>query len=292
MKHVYTIDDLRENALPVNARLAVLGYPVSHSASPQMHQAALDALGIDVTYIRLEIEPGNVSESFGLMQGLGFIGCNVTIPHKLEAMECCDELSASVKALGVANTIHFKDGEIKGDNTDGPGLIKALEEDFGLTVKGANILVLGAGGGAGKAISTQLNREGCANLYLSNRTVSKLETMAENLPLTQTRIQLLGNSSAELEAVAGDVQIIINATSMGMKPDDCLPIPAQCLTAQHKIYDAIYNPPLTRLLESASARGAAVANGLSMLIHQGAISFEIWTGKQPDTALMQKAISS
>ncbi|MFT5906533.1 MAG: shikimate dehydrogenase [Cryomorphaceae bacterium] len=292
MKHVYTIDDLRENTLPVNAKLAVLGYPVSHSASPQMHQAALNGLGIDATYIRLEIEPGNVTESFELMQSLGFIGCNVTIPHKLEAMECCDELSASVKALGVANTIHFKDGKIIGDNTDGPGLIKALEEDFGLTVRGANVLVLGAGGGAGKAISTQLNREGCANLYLSNRTVSKLEKMAENLQLTQTRVHLLGNSSAELEAIAGDVQIIINATSMGMKPDDGLPIPAHCLTAQHKVYDAIYNPPLTSLLASASDRGAAVANGLSMLIHQGAISFEIWTGKHPDTALMQNAISA
>jgi shikimate dehydrogenase len=292
MKHVYTIDDLREKALPVNAKLAVLGYPVSHSASPQMHQAALDALGIDACYIRLEIEPGNVSEAFGLMQSLGFIGCNVTIPHKLEAMECCDDLSASVKALGVANTIHFKDGRIMGDNTDGPGLIKALEEDFGLTVKGSNILVLGAGGGAGKAISTQLNREGCANLYLSNRTVSKLEKMAENLPLTETRVHLLGNSSTELEAIAGEVQIIINATSMGMKPDDCLPIPVRCLTAQHMVYDAIYNPPLTSLLESARDRGAAVANGLSMLIHQGAISFEIWTGKQPDTGLMKKAIST
>ncbi len=292
MKHVYTIDDLREKALPVNAKLAVLGYPVSHSASPQMHQAALDALGIDASYIRLEIEPGNVSEAFGLMQSLGFIGCNVTIPHKLEAMECCDDLSASVKALGVANTIHFKDGRIMGDNTDGPGLIKALEEDFGLSVKGSNILVLGAGGGAGKAISTQLNREGCANLYLSNRTVSKLEKMAENLPLTETRVHLLGNSSTELEAIAGEVQIIINVTSMGMKPDDYLPIPVRCLTAQHMVYDAIYNPPLTSLLESARDRGAAVANGLSMLIHQGAISFEIWTGKQPDTGLMKKAIST
>ena len=292
MKHVYTIDDLREKALPVNAKLAVLGYPVSHSASPQMHQAALDALGIDASYIRLEIEPGNVSEAFGLMQSLGFIGCNVTIPHKLEAMECCDDLSASVKALGVANTIHFKDGRIMGDNTDGPGLIKALEEDFGLSVKGSNILVLGAGGGAGKAISTQLNREGCANLYLSNRTVSKLEKMAENLPLTETRVHPLGNSSTELEAIAGEVQIIINVTSMGMKPDDYLPIPVRCLTAQHMVYDAIYNPPLTSLLESARDRGAAVANGLSMLIHQGAISFEIWTGKQPDTGLMKKAIST
>lgn len=290
MKHVYTIDDLRGGTLPKNAKLAVLGYPVSHSASPQMHQAALDALGIDVTYIRLEIEPGSVGEAFEIMQSLGFIGCNVTIPHKLEAMECCDELSESAKALGVANTIHFKDGKILGDSTDGPGIVKALEEDFGEPVKGKNILVLGAGGGAGLAISTHLNHEGCANLYLSNRTVAKLEKLLENLPQTITQVHLLGNSFAELEAVANDVQIIINASSMGMKNGDELPFPAKSLLAHHRVYDAIYNPPLTPLLEAAKDRGATIANGLSMLVHQGAISFEIWTGKQPDTALMKKAI--
>ena len=139
-----------------------------------MHQAALNALGMDVTYIRIEIEPGRVNESFKLMQQLGFIGCNVTIPHKSEAMESCDELSDSVKLLGVANTIHFKDGKIIGDNTDGPGVVKALQEDFGLTLKGANVLVLGAGGGAGKAISTQLNIEGCHHLYLLEPTLLDL----------------------------------------------------------------------------------------------------------------------
>lgn len=291
MKHLYTIDDLRVRTLPENAKLAVLGYPVSHSASPQMHQAALDALGIDVTYIRLEIEPGSVGEAFELMQGLGFIGCNVTIPHKLEAMECCDDLSASAKALGVANTIHFKEGKIFGDSTDGPGLVKALEEDFGVSLKGVSILVLGAGGGAGKAISTQLNGEGCANLFLSNRTLPKLEKLAKSLPKTITQVHVLGNSSAELATVAGDVQIIINATSMGMKFGDDLPFPEQFLTVKHMVYDAIYNPPLTKLLESARERGATIANGLSMLVHQGAISFEIWTGKQPDTVGMKKAIT-
>lgn len=292
MKHVYTIDDLRENTLPANTKLAVLGYPVSHSASPQMHQAALDALEINITYIRLEIEPGNLSESFELMRGLGFLGCNVTVPHKLEAMECCDELSPSVKILGVANTIHFKDGKTFGYNTDGAGLIQALEEDFGLAVKGSNILVLGAGGGAGKAIATQLNSEGCERLYLSNRTVKKIEILARDLTKTETEVFTLGITADELERAVKDVQIIINASSMGMKPDDDLPLPSHCLTSEHKVYDAIYNPPLTKLLESARNNGGGISNGLSMLIHQGAISFEIWTGKKPDAALMRAAISS
>jgi shikimate dehydrogenase len=290
MKHVYTIDDLRGKSLPINAKLAVLGYPVSHSASPQMHQAALDSLGIDVAYIRLEIEPGNLGESFSLMQDLGFIGCNVTIPHKMEAMESCDELSKSAMALGVSNTIHFKEGKIFGDSTDGPGLVKALEEDFGVTLQGKSILVLGAGGGAGLAISTQLNQEGCSDLYLSNRTLVKLDKLVENLPQTIAKVHVIGNSYTELENVASDVQIIINATSMGMKASDDLPFPVQLISRHHLVYDAIYNPPLTPLLEAARDRGASIANGLSMLVHQGAISFEIWTGKHPDTVIMKQAI--
>jgi shikimate dehydrogenase len=114
--------------------------------------------------------------------------------------------------------------------------------------------------------------------------------MAENFPQTETRVHLLGNSNEHLGAIAGEVEIIINATSMGMKIDDCLPFPAQFLTDKHRVYDAIYKPPLTRLLESAREHGAMAANGLSMLVHQGAISFEIWTGQQPDTELMKKAI--
>jgi shikimate dehydrogenase len=292
MKHVYTIEDLRSGDLPANAGLAVLGFPVAHSASPQVHQAALDELGIDITYIRLEIKPGDVGESFELMRGLGFLGCNVTIPHKLEAMENCDQLSDSVELLGVANTITFKDGKILGDNSDGPGLIKALEDDFKLIVRGAKVLLLGAGGGAGKAIATQLNQEGCDQLYLSNRTVAKVDELAKNLSQTSTYVHTLGNSVAELGEVAEKVEIIINATSMGMKEGDDLPFPEEYLRASHRVYDAIYNPPKTELLKSAEAKGAMVANGLSMLIHQGAVSFEIWTGKRPDTALMREAISS
>lgn len=290
MKHVYTLDDLKIGDLPKNAKLAVLGYPVSHSKSPQMHQAALDALGIEVTYIRLELKPGSLAEAFELMQQRGFIGCNVTIPHKFEARENCDEVSASVELLGVANTIHFKEGKVLGDNSDGPGLLRALEDDFQCVIAGANVLVLGAGGGAGKAIATQLNQAGCASLILSNRTVSKVEELANDLTDSGTKVSVLGNSVEELEAVAGELDIIINATSMGMKPEDAVPFPTSVIKARHKVYDAIYNPVETKLLEAAKANGAKTANGLSMLIHQGAVSFELWLGDKPDITLMREAI--
>ena len=290
MKHVYTIEDLRKGALPANTKLAVIGYPVSHSASPQMHQAALDALDLDMSYVRVEVRPGEVSEVFSLMQSSGFLGCNVTIPHKLEAMECCDELSASVELLGVANTIHFKDGKILGDNSDGPGLVKALEGDFGISLKGLRVLILGAGGGAGKAIVTQLNQENCRELYLSNRTKAKVEELAQNLADRGTKVYTLGNTVAELSAIGEKVDIIINATSMGMKQEDELPFPVDVLAENHKVYDAIYNPAETKLLANAKSNGSMTANGLSMLIYQGAVSFKIWTGVQPDIALMRQAI--
>jgi len=290
MKQVYTLEDLRSGHLPENARLAVLGYPISHSASPQMHQAALDALGIDVRYIRLKVEPGRLHEAFDLMRGLHFIGCNVTIPHKVEAMENCDRVSETARELGVANTIHFREAETYGDSTDGEGIVKALEEDFNIKLTGARVLVLGAGGGAGKATSAQLCKEGCKALYLSNRTVSKLDTMIANFSRSETEVRALGNGADVLSDVVNGVDLIINATSMGMKADDALPLPVDCLTSRHCVYDAIYKPPLTELLKQAHEKGASVANGLSMLVHQGAISFEIWTGKLPDTSLMKKAI--
>ncbi len=293
MKHIYTLTDLRENTLPKNAKLAVLGYPVSHSASPQMHQAALDALDIDSCYIRLELKPGEIKEAFSLMQDLGFLGCNVTIPHKLEAREHSHDISDSVKALGVANTIHFKDGKILADNTDGLGLIQALEKDFNTSVKGSNILLLGGGGSAGKAIATQLAKSGCDNLYLSNRTVSKLERLKEQLSKKYSaNIHILDNSPETLKFATVKVDLIVNATSLGMKSSDTSPLPLDCLQAHHLVYDAIYSPPQTELLKAAETVGAKTSNGLSMLIYQGAISFQIWTGISPETSLMHNAISS
>ena len=137
------------------ARLAVLGHPVSHSASPQLHQPALDAFGIPATYVRLEVRPGEISEALAMMRRLGFIGCNVTVPHKFEAMEACDAVSGQARVLGAVNTIVFGENGITGHNTDGPGFEQAIREDFGFFPGEVHTLILGAGGGAGQAIATQ-----------------------------------------------------------------------------------------------------------------------------------------
>ena len=160
MKSVYTLHDLASRATldagaVMPARLAVLGWPVAHSASPRMHQPALDAAGIDARYIRLEVEPGHIPEAFARMRELGFIGCNVTVPHKTDAMANCTWVHPDAVVLGTVNTVHSEGGSIRGFNTDGPGFARAITEDFGITLDVVSVAIAGAGGGAGQAIAVQ-----------------------------------------------------------------------------------------------------------------------------------------
>lgn len=295
MKHVYTLADLRDPAFAEempNAKLAVIGYPIKHSASPQMHQAALDEAGINLQYIRLEVEPGEVDAAFSEMEKLGFIGCNVTVPHKLDAMALCDELTDDAKALGATNTISFKDGKRVGHNSDGPGLARAILEDFGKSLTELRILILGAGGGAGRAIATQCAREGAPAIYLSNRTVEKLEPIAKSLTEEHGAklVYTISTDETDLITAASRVDLIINSTSLGLKEDDALPLPASALLEKHRVYDAIYNPAVTPLLAEANKAEAKTSNGLSMLLHQGAISFDFWLGQPPSVAAMRKGL--
>lgn len=274
-------------------RLAVIGHPISHSASPRMHQPALDDAGIDASYIAIDVEPGKVAEAFAKMQEEGYYGCNVTVPHKLEAMAACDELTEDAKALGATNTIVFReDGTLLGHNTDGAGLSQAIREDFGKSLTELRVLILGAGGGAGRAIATQCCREGSPAVYLSNRTQEKLEPIAIDL-VDNHGAKLVTTLSTDAESLieaASRVDLIINATSLGLKESDPLPIPAEAILPQHMVYDAIYNPPVTPLLAAANQAGAKTSNGLSMLLHQGAFAFQTWFGKMPNVELMQAAL--
>ena len=295
MKHVYTLSDLRDPAFAEqmpHAKLAVIGFPIKHSASPQMHQAALDEAGIEANYIRVEVEPGAVDEAFIEMERLGFTGCNVTVPHKLEAMDLCYELTADAEALGATNTILFKDGKRVGHNSDGPGLAQAIREDFSKPLSELRILLLGAGGGAGRAIATQCAREGSPAIYLSNRTVEKLTPIVSDLKENYGAKEVIALSTSESDLIeaASKVDLIINATSLGLNESDPLPLPAAAIKSSHLVYDAIYNPAVTPLLAAAKEAGAETSNGLSMLLHQGAISFAFWLGVTPNIAAMRKGL--
>ncbi|MES2660092.1 MAG: shikimate dehydrogenase [Verrucomicrobiota bacterium] len=296
MKQVYTIDDLASRELldagaDRPARLAVIGHPIAHSASPKMHQAALDELGKNLRYIRLDIEPGQVDEAFERMRALGFIGCNVTVPHKLEAMENC-EVHPDAKALGAVNTIRFDEDATRGFNTDGPGFARAVGDDFNVDFSTLKVAIAGAGGGAGQAIATQACLSGVAKLVLVNRTLEKFGPLVGRLRLIspETEITALSFDDAALAEQCWSCDLIVNTSSVGLKAGDPSILPAACLKKDHLVYDTIYQPPVTPLLAVANDAGCRTANGLSMLIHQGALAFQHWFPGTEPLAVMKAAL--
>jgi shikimate dehydrogenase len=283
----FALSDLgRVSVLDPPARLAVFGHPVSHSRSPQMHNAALRERGIAGQYIRLEVHPSEFHEALDWCREAGFAGVNCTIPHKLAAFEAAEELDLLARQLGVVNTLAFRGGRILGFNTDGPGLVRALDEDFRLGLEGIQVLVLGAGGGAGRAAAIQCALAGCAKVVLVNRTRAKADAVAQEL----ARLVPLGAVTVQDRPNLEEIDLLINATSVGMKPDDPELIPAGDLKPRHRVYDMIYSPAETRLLHDARAAGARAANGLSMLLHQGAASFAHWFGEPVPVEAMRRGL--
>ncbi len=286
MKNVYTLADLESRELldadaDKPARLAVIGHPIAHSASPGMHQAALDARSIAARYVRIDIEPGHVAEALSKMRDLGFIGCNVTVPHKIEAMGACDEIDPAARQIGAVNTLRFGAHGVQGFNTDGPGFERAVEEVFDCRLRDLRVMVVGAGGGAGQAIATQCALTGVPRLVLANRTLAKVDELAARLgPLLPVLAMALDDPNLGLQCA--DCDLIVNTSSLGLQPGDPSILPAAYLNKRHLVYDTIYKPPLTPLLQAASQSGARIANGLSMLIHQGALAFSLWfPGEDP-----------
>ena len=298
MKDVYTLEDLasRETlgagaALP--ARLAVLGWPVAHSASPRMHQAALDANAIAARYIRLEVAEGQLPVALARLRALGFIGCNVTVPHKLAALAACDDVHPDARALGAVNTVRFDADATRGFNTDGPGFACAIEDDFGAPLAPLHVAIIGAGGGAGQALATQCVRMGVPRLLLVNRSVDKLGPLVERLHRLGSATEILALSLADpaLAAHCRACGLIVNASSVGLAAGDPSILTAECLTPNQWVYDTIYHPPVTPLLALAGQTGCRTANGRSMLVRQGALAFQHWFPQTEPLAVMRAALA-
>ena len=292
MKEVYTLADLEsrkrlDEGSTQPARLAVIGHPVAHSASPRMHQPALDARGINARYVRIDIEPGDIARAFEAMQRLDFIGCNVTVPHKIEAMDCCDEIDAAARAIGAVNTVRFEGNKAAGYNTDGPGFQRAVEEDFGIRLAEARVMLIGAGG-AGQAIAAQCALTGVRRLLLANRTLHKADEVAGRLDGLDIETIALDDPALAERCAACD--LIVNTSSVGLKPGDPSILPGVIFKPTHRVYDTIYAPPVTPLLAAAAQAGCRTANGLSMLIHQGALAFGIWFPGENPLAGMRVAL--
>ncbi len=297
MKAIYTLADLRawesvtaDEHPPL--RLAVIGDPVAHSASPAMHNAALAACGIDAGYCRLHLRPEEVAEALQLLPRKGFIGINCTIPHKAAVLALVDEAEAGAVRAGGVNTVLVAGDRLRGFSTDGPGLAGAVREQFGAELRDLCVLVLGAGGGAGRAVAMQCASVGARGLALINRNVEKLQPLHDAIAAFYPResLRLGAWDAASLAAALDATDLVVNCSSLGMKPDDPSPIPAALLSPRHLLYDTIYTAPRTPLMRAADEAGARSANGLSMLLHQGARSFEIWFQRAAPLEVMRAAL--
>ncbi len=297
MKPFYTLADLQADAVP--ATLAVIGYPIAHSKSPTMQQAALDSAGIDQRYVRIQAEPQEFEQVVKLMQSKGFTGANVTVPHKQAARALCHEVDALAEATGAVNTLLFNaDGSITGFNTDGPGFARAIREEFSVDLRDLKIVLLGACGGAGLALAYTCAMQRCECLTLAGRSQEKLTALKKKLvPFFNDEHRLEGsadrlnafvNNTPHFNEAIAAADLIINATALGLKATDPSPVPTELLDAHHLVYDLQTHN--STLQTEALFKGARVSNGISMLIHQGALAFERWFGVTADIANMKKAL--
>ena len=254
-----------------------------------MQNAGIAALGLNWRYLAFDVDPTNLREAIAGAKQMGFVGVNLTVPHKLLAMDMVDELDESARTWGAVNTIRFEsEGNrtiARGFNTDADAITRSLSEDLGVELRGAKVLLLGAGG-AGRTAALKLATEQVGELYLVNRTESKAVAVAEEISQRNPGVKV------HIGYPATEVDLLLNATSLGLKPDDTLPVDnAKFSLRQAKaVYDMIYRPAETPLLQAAKAAGCRTANGLGMLLYQGAKALEIWTGKSAPIEIMRRAL--
>jgi shikimate dehydrogenase len=281
-------------------RLGVIGDPVAHSLSPQMQNAALRAFEINMQYARFHIRPNELRAALGFVRELDFVGINLTVPHKIAGLTQIDMADESGSRCGAVNTVRLHDEKLFGSNTDAEGFSRAVRSEFSIDLRDLRVMILGAGGGTGHAIAWQCALENCERLVLVNRTLAKTSALLDRLrpffveprvlgPVA--RLEALPWDEAAVRAQLADIDLIVNATPLGMNPSDPAPIPARLLAPHHIVFDCVYGPSKTALLRVAEEAGARGANGLSMLLHQGALSFSIWFNREAPIEAMRSAMA-
>jgi shikimate dehydrogenase len=278
--------------------VGLIGFPVSHSLSPFMQQAAFDELGIEACYVLWETRQGQLAGKIASLRSPSVLGANVTIPYKEDVFQMIDECDQFAARVGAINTIVNRDGRLFGYNTDAPGFITALIEfdAFPFDCAGKKAMILGTGGAA-RAAAVGLLEKGVGEIVLLGRTEAHLRNILGHLSTVSDKL----HKTTEIKgALFGDPQVteslsnadlVVNATPVGLKLNDStLLIDVDALPISALVMDMIFNPPLTPLLSTARAHGCQVLNGLSMLLYQGALAFELWTGRPAPIEIMQKAL--
>jgi len=269
-------------------RLAVLGDPVDHSLSPSMQNAGLVSLHLPYRYGRLHVRPGDLVEAFDLLRKRDFIGWNLTLPHKLAALDLLDGLDPEAERLRSVNTVVNQSGRLFGFNTDGAGFVAAIKEAFDCDLRALRIAVLGAGGGAGQTVARCLSELNVPLLIMVNRTVAKTERLAKDLA-AQSKTKIQTGKWDHLAEVCRQVDLLVNASSVGLDREG-IHEGWRTLEPRHLVFDMVYGPRETALVRFAREKGARATDGLLMLLHQGVLAFEIWFGKPAPNAVMRAAL--
>ncbi len=301
---IYTLEDLRNwpkaaRDIEPPIRLGILGDPVAHSLSPQMHNAALRDYGTSVQYAAFHVRAEELAEALSLARQNNFVGLNLTVPHKIAAvalMDGCDEMT---KNIGAINTVRFRADCIYGCNTDCTGFSRAVREAFSVDLRDLRVLLLGSGGAA-RAIAFQCALENSERLVMANRDVGKaLPLVAELRPHFSgprvlgpvARIDAIPLTDDALRFQIANTDLLVNATTLGLNPTDSSPIGAPALAPHLLVFDTVYRSGQTALVRAAEAAGARACDGRAMLLHQGAGAFEIWFNRAAPLESMRAAIA-
>ncbi len=303
VKEIYTLADLKDwkkstrNVDP-RIRLGVFGDPIAHSFSPQIQNAALQACNVKMQYARFQILPNELEDALKMVGDLDFVGVNLTVPHKITAAGYLQELDENARKIRAVNGLVVSGNKMRGFNTDGRGFSRAIREEFSVDLRDLRVLILGAGGAA-RAIALQCARENCERLVMANRTFEKAKALAEELrglfagpkvlgPVP--RLQAIPWEEAAFRFQIANSDLIVNATPLGLNRADASPLPARLLAPHLMVYDTVYAKHRTPLVAAAMEAGARAANGVSMLLHQGALAFEIWFGREAPIDAMRAAL--
>lgn len=270
----------------------IFGHPVKHSLSPNMHNSAFESLGLDSVYVAFDIEPEDIGDATRAIRTMGIKGINITIPHKQTIIPFLDEVSPDAKLTGAVNTVKNKGGKLTGFNTDVGGFLRAIKEDLGFSPEGKTLFLVGAGGAA-RAVMSACCMNGISAVYITDILGDKAEILARDFKGNFKDIKIGPLSIDDKGLLAeklGAVDILVNASPAGMGGEGKPDIPVPSLNKNAVVYDLVYKPPDTNLLVEVRELGHRASGGLSMLLYQGAESFEIWIGETAPVDVMKKSL--
>ena len=283
--------------------IGVIGYPVSHSRSPQMHNAAIADLGLNFVYLPFNVKPQDLEDAIKGFKAQQLVGVNVTIPHKQVVIPMVDQLSTQADLIGAVNTLIFEEDQIYGHNTDAEGFIQAMEETLNLSQielpsQDIKVVVLGAGGAA-RAIIVALALNGATEIIIANRTRARAKHLIRDLGckfsglerMSQVQFKFAEINSEELANHISTSHLLVNTTSVGMIASNEIDLfNLDALSVRTVVYDIVYTPPVTALMKAAQIRGCPTIGGIGMLVHQGSIAFQKWTNVVPNVSIMRQAL--